>query len=138
MDDGFLPKVVQELAREVRKNTIALATLTADLANISKDVAILSKLLTEGNGSAPLISRIAILENSTECLEGSMEDLTEEISSVRGRVKASTRKLEAGMVDKKLSLEDSKDKRRSLVAIITSIIALLATIVMSVFGVSGS
>jgi len=138
MDDGFLPKVVQELAREVRKNTIALATLTADLANISKDVAILSKLLTEGNGSAPLISRIAILENSTECLEGSMEDLTEEISSVRGRVKASTRKLEAVMVDKKLSLEDSKDKRRSLVAIITSIIALLATIVMSVFGVSGS
>ena len=54
MEDNFLSKVVQELAREVRKNTITLATLTADLTNISKDVAVLSKLLTEGNGSINL------------------------------------------------------------------------------------
>ena len=138
MDEGFLSKVVQELAREVRKNTIALATLTADLANVSKDVAILSKLLTEGNGSAPLISRIAILENSNDCIEGAIENFTEELSSLRIKAKSSAKKLEIAIEDRKLAVEDNKDKRRSMVAIITSIVALLTTLVMSIFGISGS
>ena len=138
MDERFLSKIVQELAREVRKNTIALATLTADLANVSKDVAILSKLLTEGNGSAPLISRIAILENSNDCIEGAIENFTEELSSLRIKAKSSAKKLEIAIEDRKLAVEDNKDKRRSMVAIITSIVALLTTLVMSIFGISGS
>ena len=138
MDEGFLSKIVQELAREVRKNTITLAILTTDLTNISKDVAILSKLLTEGNGSAPLISRIALLENSADSIEGGIEELTEEIASIRVKAKHSAKKLEIAMEDRKLSLEDTKDKRRSLVAIVTSIVALLTTIAISIFGISGS
>ena len=138
MDQGFLPKLVQDLAREVRNNTVALATLTADLSNISKDVAILSKLLTEGNGSAPMISRIAILENSTDGLEEAIDYITEDISYIKIKTKSSEKKIQMAMESKKLYLEDTKDKRRSLVAVVTSIIALLTTIFMSIFGIPGS
>ena len=95
-------------------------------------------MLTEGNGSAPLISRIALLENSADNIEGVIEDFAEEMDSMRAKAKHSAKKLEIAMEGKKLSLEDTKDKRRSLVAIVTSIIALLTTIVMSIFGISGS
>ena len=79
-----------------------------------------------------------MLENSSDNMEGAVEDLSEEIAGIRVKAKHSAKKLEMAMAERKLSLEDTKDKRRSLVAIVTSIIALLTTIVMSIFGISGS
>lgn len=122
-------ELVQGLSSEIRDNTISLATLRAELTGVTQDVANLSSILKDGNGSHPVLSRLAILEKSTTQLETSLATLSSETDQVKEKLNALYEKYNASLEEKRQSNEDSRTRIQTIVAIITSIIAFIASIV---------
>ena len=71
--------IVQNLAGEVRDNSVALATFSAELKNAIENVSALSRILKDGNGHPSLITKVTILENSVRDLSSKVDKLSGEL-----------------------------------------------------------
>ena len=68
-------ELVQSLSTETRDNTISLATIRSELSTVTNDVKDLSRILREGNGSRPVLTRVALLEHDVSSLHEDIENL---------------------------------------------------------------
>lgn len=122
-------ELVQGLSSEIRDNTISLATLRAELTGVTQDVTDLSRILKDGNGTQPVLSRVAVLEKSSSQAEASLAALNSEIDDLKEKVNALYEKFNSSLEQKRQSTEDSRSRVQNIIAIVTSIIAFIASIV---------
>jgi hypothetical protein len=127
-------ELIQSLSSEIRDNAVELAIIKTDLTNVTKDVRTLSKILREGNGTAPVLSRIAVLETTATQLSTSLASLDNKANSNKGKVEALAVKTADLASTKNIDAEDKKSRRQALMAIVTSIIALIAAILVALIG----
>jgi phage shock protein A len=123
--------LIQSLSAEIRDNSIELATIKADLTNVTESTRSLSKILKEGNGTAPVLSRIAVLEITSERIEDTLDEAKKTISGVKSNLTSLSQKVTELTDTKKLNAEDKKGRRQALIAIITSVVALISTILVA-------
>jgi methyl-accepting chemotaxis protein len=123
-------ELIQNLSTELKDNTIELATIKADLTNVTEDVKSLSRILKEGNGTAPVLSRIAILETKAQ----KIEELNFSISELKNSTTLLTQAINEIKNNSQLQAEDKKSRRQALVAIITSFVALISAILVALLG----
>jgi hypothetical protein len=124
-------ELIQSLSSEIKDNTIELAIMKADLANVTKDVRTLSKILREGDGTAPVLSRIAVLESTSTQLSTSISTAEASFAESKEKLDSLSIKLAGFLDSKKTAAEDKKDRRKTILAIITSIIALISAIAVA-------
>ena len=105
--------------------------MKADLANVTKDVRTLSKILREGDGTAPVLSRIAVLESTSTQLSTSISTAEASFAESKEKLDSLSIKLAGFLDSKKTAAEDKKDRRKTILAIITSIIALISAIAVA-------
>ena len=127
-------ELIQSLSSEIRGTSVELATIKADLINVTEDVRSLNKILKEGNGTAPVLTRVALLETLTKRLEKAVTDVDASLSSIKESLATLTQKVTEIADSKKLALEDKKSRRNVMIAIITSIVALASAILAAIFG----
>lgn len=134
-------ELVQNLSTETRDNTISLATVRAELSTVIGDVKDLSRILKEGNGSKPVLTRIALLEhdisqfhNEIESLDKSINAVSNNLSEVKDKLTVLQEKYKTAIEKEKLDIEDNKSKRQVIIAVVTSILALIAAILGAVLG----
>lgn len=127
-------ELIQGLSSELRDNTISLATLRAELTGVTDDVNNLTKILKDGNGSQPVLSRIAVLEKTCNQTETAVASMSTEITELKNSLNILTEKFNASIEEKKKSSETSNQNKQILVAVITSIIAFIASIVAAIIG----
>jgi len=128
-------ELLQNLSTEIREHTVELATMKADLANVTDDVNNLSKILKEGNGTAPVLSRIAVLETTSDRLEDGLDNTSEIFNELSSKLGELNQKVSDASDAKKTSLAveaaDKKSRRTAIVAVVTSIIALVSAILVA-------
>jgi len=127
-------ELIQSLSSEIKDNTVELAIIKADLTNVTEDVKTLSKILREGNGAAPVLSRIAILETTITQLNTTLTSIEENEDTTKEKLDALIIKTNNTIDTKKIEAEDKKNRRQVLVAIVTSIVALIAAIAVALIG----
>ena len=127
-------ELIQSLSTEIRDNSIELATIKADLTNVTENTRSLSKILKEGNGTAPVLSRIAVLEINSKRIEDTLEEIEKTLSGVKGSTTTLSQKVTELSQSKKLDAEDKKSRRQALIAIITSVVALISAILVALLG----
>lgn len=126
--------LIQSLSADIRHNSIELATIKADLTNVTKSTRSLDKILKEGDGTPPVLSRIAILEITTKRVETTLSDVEKTLSAVKSSIITLDQKTTSLSDTKKIDAEDKKSRRQALIAIITSIVALISAILVAVLG----
>lgn len=134
-------ELVQSLSTETRDNTISLATVRTELTTVTTDVRDLSRILKEGNGTRPVLTRVALLEHDIASLHEEVEDLGDgmtkvnnNLSEIKDKLNILYEKYNTSLEKQKLTVEDKKSKRQVLIAIITSVLALIAAIVGALLG----
>jgi chromosome segregation ATPase len=134
-------ELVQSLSTETRDNTISLATVRIELATVTSDVKDLSRILKEGNGTRPVLTRVALLEHDIASLHNEVEDLNNgmgkvnsNLSEIKDKLNILYEKYNTSLEKQKLTVEDTKSKRQVWIAIITSVLALIAAIVGALLG----
>ena len=135
-------ELIQSLSTEIRDNSIELDTIKADLTNVTEDVRGLSKTLREGNGAAPVLSRIAVLEMASKNTEDSLIAVGKGLSGLKASVTSldkkitqlsATKKIEASFMEElKKEKHSKKSRRQATIAIITSILALISAILVAI------
>lgn len=125
-------ELIQSLSTEIKDNAIELAIIKADLTNVTGDVRTLSKILREGNGTAPVLSRIAVLETSAAQMATSLTSMQGDVEKAKQKLDVLINKVEDTITTKKLEIEDKKSRRQAIIAIITSIIALVSAILVAI------
>lgn len=137
-------ELIQSLSRELQSNAVTLATMKAGIGNLDQVVSSLSKIIKEGSdGNDPLLSRIAVLENISETLEGSVKELDHNITELSAKLGQVGNRID--VMDKELhtraeledeaekdKTEEKKDKLQVVIAILTSVAALLTAIISGV------
>ncbi len=102
---GALSRLVQSLIGEVRDNSVALATFSSELRAVRDNVNDLNKIVKDGGKHEPLVTKIALIEQSLEEIEGvTLRTLEQQV----GGIKKTVDELAAWKDDKS---EDRKDKR---------------------------
>ena len=134
-------ELVQSLSTETRDNTISLATVRTELTTVTTDVKDLSRILKEGNGTRPVLTRVALLEHDIASLHEEVEDLGDgmdkvnaNLSEIKDKLNILYEKYNTSLEKQKLTVEDTKSKRQVLIAIITSVLALIAAIAGALLG----
>ena len=127
-------ELIQSLSSEIKENAIDVAIMKSDLTNLNGDVRSLSKILKEGNGTAPVLSRIAVLENSSKQLVETLNGLDKDVKETKSKLDLLIVKLEKTSENRKLEIEDKKSRRQAIIAIITSIVALISAILVALIG----
>jgi phage shock protein A len=126
--------LIQSLSAEIRDNSIELATIKADLTNVTENTRSLSRILKEGNGTAPVLSRIAVLEITSKRVEETLDGVEKTLSGIKNSLANLSQKTTELADTKKLNAEDKKGRRQALIAIITSIVALVSAILVALLG----
>ena len=127
-------ELIQSLSAELRDTSVELAIIKTDLSNVTQDVKALSIILREGNGTAPVLSRIAILETTTAQLNTTFTSIEHTADKTKSKVEALVIKTAELADNNKLAAEDKKSRRQAIIAIITSIVALIAAIAVALIG----
>lgn len=134
-------ELVQNLSTETRDNTISLATVRSELANVIDDVKDLSRILKEGNGSRPVLTRIALLEHDISQFHDEIESInnnvslaSKSLSDIKDKLNILYQKYNTSLEKEKLSIEDTKSKRQVIIAIVTSVLALIAAVAGALLG----
>lgn len=134
-------ELVQNISAETRDNTISLATVRSELSTVIGDVKDLSRILKEGNGSQPVLTRIALLEHDIsqfheeiESLSDSIDTVSDNLSEMREKLNVLHDKYNTSIEKEKLDVEDNKSRRQVFIAIVTSVLALIAAIVGALLG----
>lgn len=92
-----------------------------------KDIVRIDQIVRSGNGSKPLIVRIALLEQELPNVKSEMIAIKDKIHQDHLKLLESVTKAMEEREAK--ALEDKKDRRSSRVAIIVAILSLLGTVV---------
>ena len=124
-------ELIQSLSAEIRDNSVELATIKADLTNVTSDAKSLSKVLTEGNGTAPVLSRISVLETTIKNVEDSRNATEKGLTSLKIVVASLDQKVTQLGNNKKIEAEE-KSRRQAIIAIVTGVIALISAIAVAI------
>ena len=127
-------ELIQSLSSEIKENAIDVAIMKADLTNLNGDVRSLSKILKEGNGTAPVLSRIAVLESSSKQIGETISNLDKDVKETKSKLDLLIAKVEKANDNRQLEIEDKKSRRQAIIAIITSIVALISAIAVAFLG----
>ena len=69
--------MIQGVLGELRDNSIALSSVSSDLKNLRDHVALISKIVKDGNGQPALTSQCATLQEAVSNLEADLKDIKE-------------------------------------------------------------
>lgn len=75
-------RIAQNLQADVTTMAIKQAGMEADVKSMHATVDALNKIIRDGNGEKPLMSRILILENQSESFKKAQEDTKKDKSNV--------------------------------------------------------
>lgn len=126
--------LIKGLSAEIKDNTISLATLRTELKAVTKNVEDLSRILKDGNGTAPLITRVSLLENNVGEIKENLEETERELRAARELLQSIKDKQQTSIEERKIDIESRKGKLQIVVAMITGIVGLIASIVGALMG----
>lgn len=148
-------RLIQSLSSDVRENTKNITTIQVEIKNLIEDVRGLSKILKDGNGVAPVLSRLAVLEEICDAslnariavleeltdqnlsFEEDIEKIEKEIDELKTKIiSAQERSLVKSEISQK-QIEESRykgtNKLQMWIAIFSSLIAIGAAILGVLF-----
>jgi hypothetical protein len=70
--------LIQGLLREIRENSLTLASFEGELSGLQRTVVSLNRVLQEGDGRESILTRVALLENGLEAIAKDLETLVKE------------------------------------------------------------
>jgi CHASE3 domain sensor protein len=111
--------LLNDLLGDIRNNATSLAVLKTKLESLSNSVESLSSIVRDGNGKGSMITRVALLEQSVNHIEETLDEFKEEACEAIKEIKKEIEQ-EKNSTDK-----DSDFKRESLLARL-KIIAVIA------------
>lgn len=129
-------RLIESLAVETKDIAIDLASLETEIENITENVKSLSKILKDGNGSEPVIARLAVLETTTKNLENRISEIHLKVDDFKLKLVLleQNEKQEEKDKEKREDLEIENSRQRStnrlqiLIAIATAIVSFLVAI----------
>ena len=107
MNEGLYDqtRVVERLITEVRSQSVALATFSTELRGVREHVISLLKIVKEGDQQESLITKVALIEQSLEEIEGVvLRALIDDLNKLKIAISTVTD-------SKALMIEESKGKR---------------------------
>jgi hypothetical protein len=115
------------LLRELRENSVALATFGAEQRLLRDRVAQLTKILKADEGSESLITRFSILEND-------VKELKKESDKQESRLEKLNDTSQTFIIeDRKDMRESQKQKWQTIAAVITALVAATVTIITAIY-----
>lgn len=94
-------KVLESVMREMRDNSVALATFVAEVKNLRERVDSLSRTLNDGSGKGSMIVRVSLLEN--------------DMGDIKKELERNERKIERlDDTSKHFIIEERKDQREQV------------------------
>ncbi len=69
--------LIQGLLREIRENSLGMASFEGELSGLQRTVTSLNRVLQEGDGKASILTRVALLESDCKQLSNVMGDFLE-------------------------------------------------------------
>lgn len=112
---SFADRMTESLIAEVRTLSSALAEMNAETRNLRDTVGALSKIIKDGNGQAPLLTRVLLLEKA-------YEDAIKRVAAAEAAL------LQVTKDDKQARIEKSKSRWSFYATIVPGILALIGTI----------
>lgn len=109
--------IVQILLKELRENAIAMATLKEKLDGIEENVKYLSSVVRDGNGSKPIITRLALVEQELQDISESIEYSKGQRAEIHARI---SKVKDLIHVEQKSEKQFRRDKRLGLLRIIAT------------------
>lgn len=70
--------LIQGLLREIRENSLTLASFEGELAGLQRTVSSLNRVLQEGDGKASILTRVALLESQLKAITDGFNAFLEE------------------------------------------------------------
>jgi chromosome segregation ATPase len=127
-------RLIQSLAADVRENSLAVASIKTEVASLKDDVRIVSEiLLREEKGTKPVLTRLALLEQLSEDMGKDVDKLESSSENIKTKVMTLTNTLSNQNLVNADQREVKKYRIQLLVAVITSIGALVAAILTAIF-----
>jgi hypothetical protein len=82
--------LIQGLLREIRENSLTLASFEGELSGLQRTVTSLNRVLQEGDGKASILTRVALLESTVAALAKNLEVALEEqkVEAAQARVES--------------------------------------------------
>ena len=72
--------MIQNVLDDTKEHATSLAILKAKLEDLAENVGTLSHIVREGNGKGSIVTRLALIEKSSEDIEEEINDLKESVS----------------------------------------------------------
>ena len=83
VDLSDLSQLIESLLREIKDNSVTLATFNAELQNLRETVRGLSGVIKDGNGKESLLTRVSLLENEIESARKLAEKQVDQIEKLK-------------------------------------------------------
>jgi len=113
--------LIQHLSDQIKSNDVSLESLRGELTSIKENLEAISRIVRDGNGDKPLISRIDILEQNLQNIQHWIEN------QIAKETKDRESKEQAQADEKKV--QDEK-KWNMTVLIISSILGFLSSLIV--------
>lgn len=128
-------ELTHTLLEEIRANSTSLAAVEVKLAILTENLNSIHKLIVQGNGQPPILTRIALTEQSVENVEALLDEYREELREVVSELRAKIL-IEKNARAEKESFERSKTLKilKLSYTIGPGIIALVLILIKLVFG----
>jgi len=122
--------LIQGLLREIRENSLTLASFEGELSGLQRIVTSLNRVLQEGDGKASILTRVALLENQVaeiaKDLATFLEDRKKEAEYAKKESTALVKQELAGKVKVRLGkLQMAGVIAPAVLAFILSVLALV-------------
>jgi hypothetical protein len=120
--------LIQGLLREIRENSLTLASFEGELSGLQRTVVSLNRVLQEGDGRESILTRVALMEKGLEALAKDLETLIAEGKQDALQVRAESTALIKHEMEGKVKMRLGKLQTVGIVtpAVLAFILSLLA------------
>lgn len=115
---------IQKLLDTVRVSELDFAAIKTELRILCENVKDISRILRGGDGSASIVTKVALLEQKVKELEEDLEKADQKDETVRGSQKSMT----------DIVLAENQGKWQMKVALATGVVSLLAQALTAILG----
>jgi len=131
--------LMQDLLGDIKGNATSLALVKAKLESLSDNVETLSHIVRDGNGKGSMITRLALVEKSTEDIEENFDELKKELSSAVKELRACIEEEKKSDAEEEKSLKEYKREKllaklKVVVVVAPGLIALAIVLIRMLTG----
>ena len=100
--------LIQGLLREIRENSLSLASFEGELSGLQRTVTSLNRVLQEGDGKASILTRVALLESHAKEMA---KDLRTMAKDLKAHLEEQKREAEKARGESMALLKQEKDNK---------------------------